>query len=250
MMRNEVAIAGQLWIQGDRRMTVSNGVKDGMANTKESAVITAASEAVTWRPVQDSEGSRKGQRVIIYPKDLPQLEAVLSSGDPNIDSSDGHPIAYEAILRASQDYEHPPIFLKEDSDHVVNDEVLSGKVQGWMAISQQVATGSHRRVLEDGIDVWNSSDEDDEKMKPDELTGMYTAEMDPKKGPQLLSQHQVALQKAAFRRSSVAPSEVSEESELESDSQPTAVTDHQKLVDDAKKRTSIPRSPSAGSLMK
>jgi hypothetical protein len=73
MMRNEAAIAGQLWIQGGRQMTVSNGVLDGMANTKESAVLAAASEAVTWRPVQDSDGLRKGQRVIIYPKDLPQL---------------------------------------------------------------------------------------------------------------------------------------------------------------------------------
>jgi hypothetical protein len=62
-----------------------------------------------------------------------------------------------------------------------------------MAISQQVATGSYRRVLEDGNDVWDSSDEDDEKMEPDTLTGMYTAEMDTKQGPQKLTQRQVAL---------------------------------------------------------
>jgi hypothetical protein len=135
---------------------------------------------------------------------------VLSTGDPNADSCDGYPIVYETILRESQTYEHPPIFLKEDSDHVANDEFLSGQVQEWMAISQQVATGSHRRVLEDGIDVWDSSDEDDEKMKPDELTGMYTEGMDPKMGPVKLSQQQVALQKAAFRAPSVEPSEVSE----------------------------------------
>jgi hypothetical protein len=115
MKRNEAAIAGQLWVQGDRQMTVANGVFDGMANTKESAVLAAVSEAVTWRPVQDSVGRRKGQRVIIYPKDLPALEAVLSTGDPNIDSTDGHPIAHQVILRESQTYEHPPVFVKEDS---------------------------------------------------------------------------------------------------------------------------------------
>jgi hypothetical protein len=119
MITNEAAIADQLWIQGGRQMTVSNGVPAGMANTKESAVLAAASEAVTWRRVQDTDGPRKGQRVIIYPKDLPQLEAVLYAGDPNVDSYDGHPIAYEVILRESQTYEHPPIFLKEDSDHVI-----------------------------------------------------------------------------------------------------------------------------------
>jgi hypothetical protein len=51
-----------------------------------------------------------------------------------------------------------------------------------------VATGNRRRVLEDGRDVASSSDEDDLKMKPDELTGMYTAEMDPEAGPRMLSQ--------------------------------------------------------------
>jgi hypothetical protein len=251
MMRNEAAIAGQLWIQGGRRMTVSNGVPDGMANTKESAILAAESEAVTWRPVQDSEGSRKGQRVIIYPKDLPQLEEVLSTGDPNVDNSDGHPIAYEVILRESQTYEHPPIFLKEDSDHVVNDESLSEKVQEWMAISQQVATGSHKRVLEDGIDVWDSSDEDDEKMKPDELTGMYTAGMDPKQGPVRLTQRQVATQKAAFRSSSMVSSEVSDSdspSSVPEDQVIEPIVDHQKMVDDARKRQAVPRSPSAGNL--
>jgi hypothetical protein len=38
----------------------------------------------------------------------------------------------------------------------------------------------------------NSSDEDDSDMKPDELTEMYTSEMDPKKGPIKLTQAQVA----------------------------------------------------------
>jgi hypothetical protein len=98
----------------------------------------------------------------------------------------------------------------------MNDELLSGNVQEWMAISQQVATGSHRRVLEDGIDVWNSSDEDDEKMKPDELTGMYTAEMDPKQGPQKLTQHQAAVLRATYRQYSIVPSESSESESLSS----------------------------------
>jgi hypothetical protein len=56
--------------------------------------------------------------------------------------------------------------------------------------------GNRRRVLEDGDDKLNSSDEDDEKMKPDEPTDVYTAEMDPKAGPRKLSQAEAARQRA------------------------------------------------------
>jgi hypothetical protein len=59
--------------------------------------------------------------------------------------------------------------------------------------------GNRRRVLEDGDDVMNSDDEIDEKMKPDELTGMYTAEMDPKQGPCKLSQSEAAHQRAVYQ---------------------------------------------------
>jgi hypothetical protein len=49
MKRNDSSIGGQLWIQGDRQMTASNLVIEGMANTKEGAVLAAAVEAVTWK---------------------------------------------------------------------------------------------------------------------------------------------------------------------------------------------------------
>jgi hypothetical protein len=49
MKRNETAMAGQLWIQGDRKMTASNPPLDGMANTKEAAILSAVAEAVAWK---------------------------------------------------------------------------------------------------------------------------------------------------------------------------------------------------------
>jgi hypothetical protein len=112
MKRDEEAIAGQLWMQSGRQMAAYNRPYDGMANTRDSAVLTAAAEAVMWKHPYDIDGPRKGQRVIIYPKDLPQLEAVLNAGDPNIDSVDGHPVAYATILQASQSFEYRPVFLK------------------------------------------------------------------------------------------------------------------------------------------
>jgi hypothetical protein len=196
MTRNEEAIAGQLWIQSGRQMTASNKVISEMANPRDSAVLSAAAEAVTWQDPQECEVPRKGQRVVIYPKDLPQLEAVLNAGDPNIDSVDGHPIAYEAILRANQSFENHPIFLKEDSEQITNHPEFSEKVPEWMAITKQVATGNRKRVLENGDDKMNSDDSDDPDMKPDELTGMYTEGMDPEKGPVQLTKKQVASQKA------------------------------------------------------
>jgi hypothetical protein len=140
---------------------------------------------------------RKGQGVIIYPKDLPQLDELLVTCDPNVDPEDGHPMAYETILQESAKYEPTPLFLREDSNPIISDPTLAAKVPEWLAISRQVATGNRRRVLENGIDVMDSSDEDDPTMKPDKLTGMYTAEMDPKAGPKVLTPTEAAFQRAA-----------------------------------------------------
>jgi hypothetical protein len=76
-----------------------------------------------------------------------------------------------------------------------------------MEAAKQVATGSRRRVLENGADKVNSDDEEYLNMQPDVLTGMYTSEMDPKKGPVMLSQSQVVAQKAASgaRKASKGP---------------------------------------------
>jgi hypothetical protein len=198
MKRNEEAVGGQLWMQSGRQMTAYNTVLDGMANSRESAILTAAAEAVTWRyALEPEEGQRKGQRVVIYPKDLPQLEQVLSTGDPTTDSVDGHPIAYTAILQAAQAFEKPPIFVKEDSEQVTGNPEMAEKVPEWMNLASQVATGSCRRVLEDGPDKINSDDEEREDMNPDEEANMYAPGMDPKKGRVMLSQSQVAAQKAA-----------------------------------------------------
>jgi hypothetical protein len=107
------------------------------------------------------------------------LGEVLSTGDPNIDSVDGHPIAYTAILQAIRTFENPPIILKEDSEQITSNPGLAEKVPEWMGLAKQVATGSRRRVLENGDDKMKSDEEDDERMKPDEERDMYAPGMDP-----------------------------------------------------------------------
>jgi NACalpha-BTF3-like transcription factor len=125
------------------------------------------------------------------------LEQVLSAGDPNIDRADGHPIAYTAILQAFQSFEKPPIFVKEDSEQVIENPEIAEKVPEWMNLASQVATGNRGRVLEDGPDKMNSDDEEKEHVKPDEEPNMYVDGMDPTKGPVMLSSSQAAAQRAA-----------------------------------------------------
>jgi hypothetical protein len=107
------------------------------------------------------------------------------------------PIAYAAILQEVQSFENRPILLKEDCELIVTDPIWSEKVQEWMAITSQVATGNRRRVLEDGPDKMSSEDEEIEDMKPDEEPNAYAPGMDPSKGPVMLSPAQVAAQEAA-----------------------------------------------------
>jgi hypothetical protein len=142
----------------------------------------------------------------------------LASGDPNIDPEEGHPIALETILHESAKYKTPPLFVMENSAYVTEDPVLSASVPEWLAKSRQIATGGRRRVLENGRDVLNSSDEDDEKMVADEEQGMYAPGMDPEAGPIHLSTSQAATQRffgKSMRLASEAQSESEDTSGLE-----------------------------------
>jgi hypothetical protein len=199
MKRNETAMAGQLWIQGDRKMTAANPPFPGMANTKEAAILSAIAEAVAWKneALEPEDPPRKGQRVVIYPKDLVQLGAVLSTGDRNVDPENGHPIAYQRIVEHALTFEKPPIFIKADAESIVSNPEMSEKVPNWMCMAERIATESRRRVPEDGPDTWNSDDEAKTDIEADEEKGMYTAEMDPKLGPKTLSAREAARQRAA-----------------------------------------------------
>jgi hypothetical protein len=204
MNRNERSIAGQLWIQGNRSMTASNIVPDGMADTKDSALLAAVSEAVSWNHASQPDQPRQGQRIVIYPEHLTQMDEFLTSCDPNVDPDDGHPLAYATILQEQAKYVNTPIIVNESSEFVTADPFLSQCVPGWMSKAEQIATGYRHRTLEDGRDVLNSDDEDDEDMKPDELTGMYTAEMldsegKPKSGPKVLTATEANRQRSAAR---------------------------------------------------
>jgi hypothetical protein len=199
MDRNERSIAGQLWIQGDRSMSASILAPEGTPDTKESALLAAVAEAVSWNHASQPDQPRKGQRVILFSQELPQLEEFLATGDSHLDEEESHAPLYDTILHEAQKYELTPKFIIENSEAIESDPLLAEKAQIWMAKAKQIATGSRQRTLEDGRDVVNSDDEDDENMKPDKLTGMYTSEMDPTDGPKRLTASEASRQRAIGR---------------------------------------------------
>jgi hypothetical protein len=199
MKRNETGLGGQLWQQEGRSMTAVNGTIDGMPNTRESAILAAAVEAVELKhqiePVSD-DGKRMTSRVVIYPAEMPQLEEAMIEFSQNpSEQEDGSHIAFSKILEKCAEYESSPRFFREESDEILSNAELAAAVPLWMNIAAQVSVGSRDLVLENGPDVMKSSDED----SPTEdhghkLTGIYVGDL---KAPVFISQSEVAKQKAA-----------------------------------------------------
>jgi hypothetical protein len=107
---------------------------------------------------------------------MTKLTEVLREQDPTLDQEDGHHLAYTIILQASQAYEHPPVFVSEDSEQLQSDPETARRVAEWMNTAAKVASGNRRRVLEDGRDVIRSDEEDaisPKEAEPDEEHGMY-----------------------------------------------------------------------------
>jgi hypothetical protein len=226
MNRNERSIAGQLWIQGDRSMTASNLAPDGMADTKDSALLAAVAEAVSWNHASQPDQPRQGQRIVIYPEHLTQMDEFLTTCDPNGDQEGGHSLAYNTILQEQAKYENTPIIVNESSEFVTANPILSQLVPDWMSKAEQIATGCRHRTLEDGRDVMNSDEEDDENMVPDTYEGAYTAEMldvegKLKMGPVKLSSAEANRQRLVAR---VLASAKASTAKVPTASQPLAVT--------------------------
>jgi hypothetical protein len=199
MKRGEAIIGGQYWQQERRSMTAVNGVLDGMPNTRTSAILSAAVEAVTWKhpiEVATPDGKRQSSRIIFYPADRPLLEEEMSEFLKNpSDLEEGKHIAYSLIAEKCADFETSPQFYRSDSDFAQSDPILASSVPHILSTAAQVSVGSRNFVLEEGPDIVNSSDEDSpEEEHGEKLEGMYTSGL---KAPVVLSQSDVAPQRAA-----------------------------------------------------
>jgi hypothetical protein len=119
---------------------------------------------------------RTTQRVVIHQPSLTELGTFFATGNPDLDTEDGHDIAYRRILSACSLYENPPVFFPADSKDFGGLDI-SEKVSLWMHTAAQVSTGGRKQVLEDGRDVCNSESDSENEDHGEELTGMYTADI-------------------------------------------------------------------------
>jgi hypothetical protein len=177
-----------------------------MPNTKDAAVLSAVAGAVSWKneAIEPMDPPRKGKRVVVYPKELSHLDTVINSGDPSVDAD--HEIAYQVILEHAQTFEVPPVFIKEDGESIAAHPEMSLKVPSWMCIAERIATGSRKRVTEDGPDTWHSDDGSKTDVEADKEANMYTSEMDPTLGPQKLSPLEAHRLRTAAKGSQVPTS--------------------------------------------
>jgi hypothetical protein len=161
MKRHEQAVAGQLWMQGDRKMSAANVPLPGTVNDSSSALLTTVVEAVEWKhPAESPVGKRPGQRVVIYPPVLDRLQVVLSSDRSQWDVADGQEEACERIVSVRNSFERLPLLFSSDQEEL-KDYVDPSMVGEWMVTASQIATGGRRQVPEDGPDVMNSESDSD-----------------------------------------------------------------------------------------
>jgi hypothetical protein len=100
MKKGEAILGGQYWQQEGRSMTAVNGVIEGMPNARQSAILSAAAEAIEWKhPIEPvtSEGKRQSSRIVFYPADMPQIAEELDEFSRNpSELEDGKHIAYSS----------------------------------------------------------------------------------------------------------------------------------------------------------
>jgi hypothetical protein len=191
-------------------MSAVNLIMDGMDTGRESVILSAIAEAVTWRHAMeqatDPNFKRPGQRVIVYPKSMTKFSECLRRGDYSSELEGGHAFAYERIAAECTTFANCPIFLPEDSLNFGSWPVLAENVSFWMEEAKQVVVSWYKQVLENGPDVCNWESDSDHSDHGEEWadSNMYTKEMlgpDGKKikGPQQLSPQEVTLLRAVAR---------------------------------------------------
>jgi hypothetical protein len=137
-------------------MTATNAVLPGMKNEEKSAALVAVAETVEWKHAVEPVGlKRKGQRVVIFPPILDNLEEVLATGDSSCDPKPSHDVAYLRIFTTCQSFENPPIFYSSESPSLAGTEIAD-KDPLWMNTAKEISIGDRRQVLEDGNDVCDS----------------------------------------------------------------------------------------------
>jgi hypothetical protein len=140
---------------------------DGLGTSREEIALSGIVDVLSWRHVfekaEDQSLPRPVQRVIVYPKFLEKLDAVLSSGDISADSEYCRAPAYEAILLQSMSWpvDRHPILLPERDARLSHWPDLVANAAKWMQDAKRTAIGNCRQVLEDGPDKCDSESDNE-----------------------------------------------------------------------------------------
>jgi hypothetical protein len=100
-MRGTQPVCGVLLVQEDRRMTQSCSAMDGLGNSREEVALSGIIGVLKWRHALetsfDQDYKRPCQSLVIYPKLLDKLDAVITTGDIRHETEPGRCPAYEEI---------------------------------------------------------------------------------------------------------------------------------------------------------
>jgi hypothetical protein len=183
-------------------MTATNIELDGMTNDAVSVTLSAVAEALEWtHTLEEGLAKRPTQRVVFYPPSLTHLAAVLEAGKPNLDTEDGHDLAYVKILNACAKFASPPMFYRSDQLDSLEPEAAA-LVPGSMHSAEQVSIGGKKQVLEDGNDVCNSETDSDTDDHGSEIKDAYQGIHTDSHGDPLGASHRVSTEQASGMRAS------------------------------------------------
>jgi hypothetical protein len=118
-MRGTQPLCGELWQQEGRQMTASCLSFDGLGKSREEVALSGVADVLPWRNAletrRDPNFLRPGQRVVVCPKFLDELDAILSSGDIGFYQEQCIWPAYEGILKQSLTWpiDKRPVMLPE-----------------------------------------------------------------------------------------------------------------------------------------
>jgi hypothetical protein len=127
------------------------------------------------------------------------LAEVLTSGNPNLDSENAHPIAYQRILDACCKFASPPVFYRSDQPETMPPDMIP-KVPVWMNSVEQISIGNRVQVLEDGNDVCDSESDSDTEDYGLEIKDGYKGISTNVHGDPLSSAHKVTTEQANAMR--------------------------------------------------
>jgi hypothetical protein len=173
-----------------------------MRNDTSSEVLSAVVEAVEWKDATEivSDGSKpSGQRVVIYPPELENLGTVITTKNAGADSEEGHGIACERILSASDSFEFPPKFLPSDHEDFEG-FAAPPKVAQWTNLSSQIATAGRRQVVEDGRDTSNSDSDSDTEQHGDVILDGYFGDKTDSNGNPIGCERRITNEQAEAQR--------------------------------------------------